>query len=215
MNRILVTAALLAGCSSSTTAGSIDDFDRQVAQLSCDFLFRCCTPVPAHVGADSASCQNMAAAVAQKNNTIDAAIAAGFAKFDAAAAAACLDAYRTLYSSCDQPASIDPGACSNLVYGTLPIGAACMSDLSGARCGAGLYCSAPTGNTGVCAAQPAVGGDCSSAKCTAGVVCLPNKRCGTPLASGQACTGNDQCQTNNCANSVCSAPRLLRDLVCK
>jgi hypothetical protein len=219
MNRLLMTMMILAGCDSSTTAVvGVAEFDRQLEQLMCDALFRCCASTKY---ADPASCANVfAASDVPKDAKLNAAIAAGYVTFDGVAAAACLDAYRAVYASCDHPLSVDPPVCKNWLYGVLPVGAACTGSDLGGRCAPGLYCGPPFSDTGVgtCAPLPIAGADCSQSgsECMGGAVCLPNQRCGMPLAAGQACDYHEQCQSDNCDAGVCSpSPRLLRDLVCK
>ena len=136
-------------------------------------------------------------------------IAAGIVVYDAQAAGACIDVFKSS-ASCKQTAVGDIGhrldaTCGKVFTGTLPAGSACFfSDECANRGICGSQTCSGSCCAGTCVARPApipLGGDCSSPlqnqDCIEGTVCAANATgggsCKTPLAAGARCGPYDRC----------------------
>jgi hypothetical protein len=234
-------AAAGLGCGGGKASGSgsgpvsLDDLGNEVTLAECGLYVRCgmfsdlalCKQVYAagHLGAASFTSGwlpgfNPAPVLGRPDfNSVAAIVAAaraGKARYDGAAARACLDAIGALACG-DAPNARDVLAdvCQAVFTGTLADGDRCISDL---ECGADSFCSTPPSSSpcdGTCtAAGPACNAD---RQCPSGQACDWNKATTTsfgscvtlvpPGASGEPCGTNLRCQTDlTCVSPNTCAP---------
>jgi hypothetical protein len=84
-----------------------------------------------------------------------------------------------------------------------PLGAGESCAADSWACGDGLYCA---DTTQTCTRNPGAGGDCavSSGECADGTYCDSTDVCQPQQDQGAACTADDECKSDYCANDVCS-----------
>jgi hypothetical protein len=170
----------------------------------------------------------------QKIGTVDSSIQAGKVTFDSSTMNACLKALLPPDNECSSVSTMLPwaAACMDSAWvGTVAVGGMCSypfecagTDVycaanqtctmlpgnnmacSAAGCATGFYCGG-----GTCRAQGAVGAMCQNARqCAKGLYCDQNSNmCATLQGPGQACTGNEACQSNQCLPGTCSGSTQL------
>lgn len=125
------------------------------------------------------------------------AVEKGTAKYDGAAARACLDAFAR--ASCEEISKMDAlvPVCPDIFQGTVPVGGSCRinEECNGGWCDAEPHEKCP----GICVAWLATGEDCSGSwdrRCAPGLWCDPNLfRCTerSSAAEGESCAGEVGC----------------------
>jgi len=207
MNRLLVGLALFAvGCGSI----SIDDYYKEAVKIECDFAVKCCGSML--YGTTYPSSQ--ACVTANESNTAlddaKAQIKAGTLRYDGSAASSCIDATRSLFSSCSNTetptgAKSLGSACQNVLVGTGKPGSIC--DTGDDTCQPGTYCEPTSGNSGTCTSYLKAGADCSDGPCDPDHDYCDDTtmKCTALKSKGAACTSDDECSTEDCA-STCIEP---------
>lgn len=145
-------------------------------------------------------------------------LAALSVRYDAAAAARCVQSRKALYARCDMPSSEqtdDP--CADVFVGQLMAGAECESDMECARIeGAPAMCEPLDGSaSSVCQARAPAGAQCVGDICQAGLYCdlfsascQPRKQTGacpiiTACAASAACSPQSQCEPRKAVGEPC------------
>jgi hypothetical protein len=131
-----------------------------------------------------------------------AAVRAGRATFDAAAAKACIDGWSQIPCSDKSVIIWPPTACSRVLVGRVALGGACY----GTRDCAGGRCDATTACPGVCVAAPVPGDACSGVFCDGAsrLLCVAG-RCATEGGVGAACDDRLDCEQGlACLSSACA-----------
>lgn len=210
MNRLLTAFALFAaGCHSSI---SIDQYFNDTSKTECEFIVKCCGGM--QQGMTYATVDDCVAANsnAQELAALKAEIKAGTLKYDGAAASSCLDAERSLTSSCTNTETASTvrhidSSCQNIIVGTAKVGAACNPDEL--ACAPGAYCDTSvsmSSTSGTCTALLKSGQDCSNGYCDANLYCDDmTLKCTALKSKGSACTSDDQCSSGDCS-STCVDP---------
>jgi len=229
----LFVAVLIAvagnGCGDPALSGpprKFSDYADTSAEITCQQIFSCCPSAAVQsLYPDLDACKQAVSAAATSAGvqaTIDAAVAAGTASFDAVAADACVLTRRA--QGCDDPSvrpDLDPCHLPNLVHGTVGLGGSCTGRLG--LCGSGLFCASAGGTrcasadeSCVCAAVAKAGEPCTNAPCETELVCLAGGVCGTPLPAGAACATPDVCASAVCAQpGGCDPVDTIRQVVCR
>lgn len=139
-------------------------------------------------------------------------------RYDAAAAARCLQSRKALYARCDMPTgeeTDDP--CADVFVGELLEGTVCESDVECARiAGEPAICEPKQRSTSpVCHARAAVGAECIGSTCQTGLYCdlfsascQPRKESGhceivTACAASAACSPQSQCEPRKAVGEAC------------
>ena len=151
---------------------SADNFPTTFANAVCNSIAACCQ----QAGLDSSSCQSTLQAVLTTwvaKHTADPKVV-----LDPAAAARCIDVTRSAFTACTDRdlAKQSNGGCSQMVYGTVPLGGSCTD---------GRQCIPPTDGT---------------VECDAGVCAIGPPRAttdGPHRAAGDPCDGT--CRPTNCS----------------
>ncbi len=215
---------VLGGCGGSApSVSTYHDFSAAQNEILCDTRFKCCTPTQATARfpnqPTAAACTTtLDAQIDTTSAAIEAAIAQGILKYDAAQGADCIAAMSAFVSSCGEPPALSSPACFNVLVGTLAKGATC--DGNNPACAPGLYCStdAPlTGGSGTCLTALTSGQACANTTpCAAGLACLASGMCGAASGEGSACTVSIQCASGVCdANAhTCAAPATIATDYC-
>jgi hypothetical protein len=205
--RLTLAAVTLGAAACGGGNGRSVPFDDLVGELlnaECDFLVAC------GAAPDRTTCLASIGPDSQQLDTFKVDIAAGIVLYDARAAGACIDAFKSL-ASCKQTAIGDfsqriNATCGKVFTGSLPAGSTCFFSEECANQGicSGQTCGADGCCTGTCVARPAPippGGDCTSLlqnqDCIDGTRCTANAAgggtCKVPLAAGARCGPYDRC----------------------
>jgi hypothetical protein len=203
---------------------ALADLAAVIRQASCVREVRC------GLFADEASCvgANYPGYFDDNVPAFAAAVAAGRARYDAVAAAACRDGLAN--QACGDSA-IFPPSCAAVIVGLVADGGTCFrgedcasddcaipqcgageccagtckpnvvlgGDCSLGRCVAGSFCDDGLSGTGTCVAVHAEGGTCRfSGECTAGLTCSVDGVCTRYPQLGEACTGRCDRVDNYC-----------------
>lgn len=207
----LAVAVTMPGCDGDSPGEiRLDQIKEQSMTALCEYLVRC-GQFP-----DPAACR--AAFFAELQAYPD--VASGITVYDGAAAAECLDAFRSFScGAADSRRSADPVECRGVFTGTRINGSDCLSDFQCqsqtcnlARCGGETCCA------GSCEARVDAGRDCSAtlARCVQGTYCnfgttISSRTC-TPLAAaGQPCEGTYECALE----LICAADPVTRMPICR
>ncbi len=216
----LWVCALLAGCGGGGSV-TVDNLGTELASVSCSKMFECCTSAEimeqfANITVDGQpitteeQCESFAGGLFSGLLTPEykASIAAGRITYDGDAAQSCLDAMANLGCSayamadshesvvCDTPFIIpevgDGGACSE-----------------GYECTSGFCDGASDSADGTCTPKPGAGEACDFT-CADGLYCgfdqtTSMELCQPIKANGEACDGDDECESDNCDNATCTA----------
>lgn len=178
---ILAALAAVSGSACSTKSNPADTpagFSGAVAQKECERFFQC----------QQGSAQQAAVreqfpisfcteANAESIADVQAYLAAGTVRYDAAAAEACLASYSTICAGGNVP------ACDNVLVGLLADGASCADDQ---QCVSGVCGNSGAGACGACEALIADGSPCN----TGAGVCGPNSGCPSGSSAMPVCTPN-------------------------
>lgn len=205
LDTALLGLLLLGGCGTTATSSptTYHDYQLQLSQIGCEARYRCCG-----TQCTNTVDQTFNLSMVSTQKLID----AGKIRFDAAAAATCLDSQRSRSASCDlellnQP-SISP-MCAQILVGTIEVNQPCNT-AAAAGCVANAYCDATTATCRTYLADGAAcgtGGRCKTTSyCdTTAMVCKPLPR------AGEACSALVTCDSTGerlvCAPDMkCSTP---------
>lgn len=229
MKRLWV-CALLAGCGGGGSV-TLDKLGTELAQVSCSKTFECCTSAEimdqfANIKVNGQpittedQCESFAGGLFAGLLTPEyqASLDAGRIEYDGEAAQSCLDGMASLGCSayamvetktsviCDTPFIIpkvgDGGGCTQ--------GYECTSG----NCD-GATNDGSTSTDGTCKPMPGAGEECFD-HCAHGLYCGYDQTSTTEIcqalkANGEACTGDNQCTSDHCDNSVCADKPLVCD----
>ncbi len=204
-------ASSTGGTTGSVTDGGIPfgQFEGAYAAAVCQ-AEAACQPMAAYFQAGcAANFENSGFAAGLQQAAAD--IDAGFAGYDPAAAAACVQAVSQ--AGCGLAVGPEPVPCLETLVGQIPVGASCYDNFD---CDAG-YCSSPTSTCpGSCTAFLAQGADCSDGGlCAPPAECVPQADDGGHVAAvlcealgqvGASCGPNRACAYPlACVNGACAA----------
>jgi hypothetical protein len=185
----------------------------ELAALYCEASASCCQRAGRSL--DSVEC-TLATEAAHLEEF--ASLAALSVRYDAAAAARCVQSRKALYSRCDMPSGEETGdPCAEVFAGELPPGAVCESDVECARiAGAPAICEPPQGSAvAVCQARAALDAECVGDTCQTGLYCdlfsascQRRKETGecqliTACAATAACSPQAQCEPRKAVGEAC------------
>lgn len=205
---IVCAGLVIAGCGGSGSTGGgnpipIDDLGSQYVAAGCDYLVRC------NSISDAALCSSLFTPLYQMTSfnsfgASAAAVKAGKATYDGAAARKCVEAIRN--QSCTGSNSAVDVACEKVFTGTLADGSRCITD---AECLASSFCAKPAATAGAasCDGTCVPGGTLcdNDSQCSGGQLCdtttmstaTSNGTCVTPIqpgATGAPCGTNNACR---------------------
>jgi hypothetical protein len=216
----LWVCALLAGCGGGGSV-TIDNLGTELASVSCSKIFECCTDAEvmdqfANITVDGqpitteAQCESFAGGLFSGLLTPEykASIDAGRIKYDGEAAQSCLDAMANLgcsaYSMVTEKTSV---VCNTpFIIPQVGDGGACTEDY---ECTSDFCDGASDSMDGTCKPMPGAGDACTST-CADGLYCGFDQTTGQEIcqpikANGEACTGDNECESDNCDSSTCTA----------
>lgn len=168
-----------------------------------------CREVVSVLGERVAQCEGLAVAWAQWALSADLncaqwgeSVAAGRMGYDESAGVQCISDLQSM--SCDQlfASNGPPGACAQAIWGQVPAGYACITNLD---CANGTYCEIASSCGGTCRAYANLGQVCydsssgSGTQCIQGLNCMPDptpattSRCQAPIQAGYACPNGWGC----------------------
>ncbi len=225
-----------AAVDASSTGPTVEQLCPALAKKQCAALAACGCPGAA---AGQAACEVKTLGSCDKSViAFIGGISLGTLSYDAKAASACLAGFDQMASQCAQPSSrVRPAECRMLWVDAAEVGKPCAAYAVGLLCAKKQgFCNPDAGNT--CAPLPTAGQGCPKAHwCAAGLVCDgdqcqapgavgaacasddgcqlplicgPDKKCATPIASGGACQSTSQCASGlRCAGGSCAAALAL------
>ncbi len=126
-----------------------------------------------------------------------AAVHAGEARVDPAAAASCIALLDASTPGCEAPrGSVTLGLCPPWFSSDVPLGQPCAFPVCAGGEG---YCA-----NGTCAARPGPGAPCQGFECRAGLLCLEGT-CRAAADVGESCTGDEACRPPlHCVDGACA-----------
>jgi hypothetical protein len=202
------TAAVLLVLAAACSGGSKSDASAGTSSETTPATF--CTAVFDAIAAQYATCEKATTAALAPVRTsfsdlictpVEKAVAAGRAKFDAAAADRCIAALKA--ATCEVAIDVmDSSACTGVVTGTVANGGACYDSL---ECTSGS-CSADAACPGTCVAFLRAGDACGDtvAECGPGLECGPARTCVTPSQPGGPCpcVASEYCDSTSTCRAV-------------
>lgn len=204
------------GCGDDASGIPLEAAPSAFAAAYCERAFACCetSEVQTLLGSEVVDRPSCEAFVARMfgNEFIDdtmRATAAGRARYDADAMAACIEYLRS--RACVDSTRVFrlmqfPQECGAVRIGAVAIGGACDHDF---QCAGGTCAGETDQATGSCEELPAIGAPCPGGDCGPTAYCDRSgvtPICAVIAATGEACTTSLGCESLNCAMGVCSPP---------
>jgi hypothetical protein len=162
------------------------DFLPAVAAVMCDALDACAAPfLSAFLGGNLDCDSDLTRQIEDETGDLEALIADGRVRYDAASAGDCLDALQR--AECNLFREDPMVTCEAALDGTAQLGADCDVDV---ECQGDAYCKEEVQCPGTCTAYAKAGESCLDAECKDGSSCGSEGRCIADLGKGQDC-GDD------------------------
>jgi hypothetical protein len=192
----------------ATKVVPVERFVSEVAQATCEHLFRCCKPAElSALGVPTKDeCLKLFGAAGAIVGDLAKAVKAGRVEYDGAKAAACVA--EVAVEACGASGS-DPMAghasCEAAIKGKTAAGSVCET---GWECGGGAICvsSGDVGDPGVCVARAKAGDPCEvTFDCGEALRCDETGKCAAKNATGGTCAFGDECVSGVCASGTCAS----------
>ena len=207
----LWSAVLLTACSETQPSPPepVSDSAAELARVQCTRLFECCTPdeiQTVFTGAtDADTCEPVV------SNYLSTFVLSGFedsanrgaVNVDPTKRDACLQALgmRSCESFSPNPNLnlLELEACRAWISPGLEPSEFCQDDF---ECRTGFCARDAAAADGVCKTAPELGEPCSFGRCGVSGFCDVDDLCGARVETGQPCTRNDECLSDNCVDGM-------------